>query len=1029
MRRRAALISLLALACTRPRAYPGLDQYPLRAAAATLFADVRPFEARFIAGRFRPCPADHPRLPSTCDPRLPEAIQRRAAELAGRVSQALQDPASTDAVWTSAILDLVSGSRDERSLSRIIGALHEVVARDPASAAALNDAAVAHFVRMGLRDRPEELLEAVTIGWKAVQADPGSAVARYNLALYLDQLQLRSRAEASYAAARQVETDPRWAADIDRRAARTQAHSAIRWPPPPPSQAFPSVALIDSAAKLDAETVRDYAMEQLLPYWARTKALDAMSAVGRALAAVGDSTIAWTAATLEHLEGGDADIVSRSVLSLEAAQALNRTERYSEARPQYEQAILGLGRGLPRTSDPRRLALRDLAALRLGMLQIHAGRFGAADSIHRTLIARYTGHLGAETLVGQAQWQLAISEGRQNRIGSAIRAFEAAAGALASAGDSISLASVRAELVEGYELVGQYSAALRSGLAGLAALRRHGPSAAWGTALVGVGASLERMGAVVPAIEVQREIIAYAERDGRPSDRAEAFAHLARGLAEIGQHDAAARAIDSGWTALGAAPDSGVVARLGAELDDVAGSVIQGGVPDSARVRLDRAIRYYEHQGLTVKLGPPLAARADLAWRGGNPVAARRDLERAAKQLTGLVRAATTPAERAALVGAKGAVYLRLTTLALETGDTLGAFLFAERARLSGSDADEEPAAPFDDRAVLALTPLEGRLVSWLIVDGRMTARDTAVSATTLRQKMERLERALQSGADSATTEALSIDLYRLLHEPAVNNLRPGQRLTIVADGFLQRVPFPALQLPRSRRYLIEEREIALGTRVSRGRPRKPGRGGERTLLVDGSSFDRDLFPDLEPIPFAAGEIAALRRARPGADVVAGDSVSATRMAGLLPRYGIIHFAGHARSVDDYPDQSHIVMAYRSSVTTGHLLTGSAIERLDLSGTSLVVLSACGTVPSAQGRWSGKGGLSRSFLLAGAGAVVSSVWQADDRGVGELMARFYIANPAADPVTALRVAQLGLLRDPRYGPRAARIWGAFRVEY
>ena len=113
------------------------------------------------------------------------------------------------------------------------------------------------------------------------------------------------------------------------------------------------------------------------------------------------------------------------------------------------------------------LVLQDLSALRLGMLQIHGGRFAAADSIHRSIIARYQGRRGAETLVGQAQWQLAISEGRQNRIGNAIRAFNAAATALATAGDSSAFGAVRAELVEGYELVGQYSAALRSGLAGL----------------------------------------------------------------------------------------------------------------------------------------------------------------------------------------------------------------------------------------------------------------------------------------------------------------------------------------------------------------------------------------------------------------------------------------------------------------------------------------------------------------------------------------------------------------------------------
>ncbi len=72
----------------------------------------------------------------------------------------------------------------------------------------------------------------------------------------------------------------------------------------------------------------------------------------------------------------------------------------------------------------------------------------------------------------------------------------------------------------------------------------------------------------------------------------------------------------------------------------------------------------------------------------------------------------------------------------------------------------------------------------------------------------------------------------------------------------------------------------------------------------------------------------------------------------------------------------------------GGILTANDIARMDLSGTDLVVLSACQT---GQGKATPEGlyGLQRAFKKAGVGTMVMSLWNVSDRTSSEFMATFY----------------------------------------
>ena len=106
------------------------------------------------------------------------------------------------------------------------------------------------------------------------------------------------------------------------------------------------------------------------------------------------------------------------------------------------------------------------------------------------------------------------------------------------------------------------------------------------------------------------------------------------------------------------------------------------------------------------------------------------------------------------------------------------------------------------------------------------------------------------------------------------------------------------------------------------------------------------------------------------------------------------------------------------------VLTALEVLSLNLTGTRLAILSACETGLGEIHEGEGVYGLRRAFQEAGAGSVVSSLWEVSDAGTQTLMASLYgRLLKGEDPHQALRDAQLEMLRNGKWS--SPYIWSAF----
>jgi CHAT domain-containing protein/tetratricopeptide (TPR) repeat protein len=315
------------------------------------------------------------------------------------------------------------------------------------------------------------------------------------------------------------------------------------------------------------------------------------------------------------------------------------------------------------------------------------------------------------------------------------------------------------------------------------------------------------------------------------------------------------------------------------------------------------------------------------------------------------------------------------------------------------------------------------------------------------------------AAADTAATgpaipaqvfDLASNELYDLLLEPAAGSLETGEKLIIVPDGLLNRLPFALLK--SGNRHLVEDHDVSYAPslrtlRYLRERNAVRSRSShapEYDVIAIGASGESATGPKggarvypftdipIEPLPRAAQE------AKDVASVFSRSLVLAGRSAGegalresRIDDTGILHFAARAYIDNDDPRRSFVVLNPErgfgdtlARLPEDGLLQWHEIAALKLNA-ALVTLSACRSAGGALSYGEGISGLTQAFLYAGGGCVLAAQLDIPDELAGEMTVEYYRnIKKGLDASAALGAAQRAALA--KGGAIASpAVWGAF----
>ena len=232
--------------------------------------------------------------------------------------------------------------------------------------------------------------------------------------------------------------------------------------------------------------------------------------------------------------------------------------------------------------------------------------------------------------------------------------------------------------------------------------------------------------------------------------------------------------------------------------------------------------------------------------------------------------------------------------------------------------------------------------------------------------------------------------LHDRLWSPLAPLLGTRGQVVVVPHRELHYVPFAALF--DGRHWLVQTHQISLAPSASvwLARQRQPPPRFDHVLALGvGGDTLPQIGQELLAIAAAFGPGATLRR-----DADASRAV----LLAEAPQADVLHLACHGRFRADSP-------AFSSLQLGDGPVTLQDLRALRLQA-SLVTLSACETGLSHLAPGDEVQGLVRAFLLAGAGAVLATLWPVDDAATAALVSHFYAALQAGvGPAAALQQAQ------------------------
>lgn len=294
-------------------------------------------------------------------------------------------------------------------------------------------------------------------------------------------------------------------------------------------------------------------------------------------------------------------------------------------------------------------------------------------------------------------------------------------------------------------------------------------------------------------------------------------------------------------------------------------------------------------------------------------------------------------------------------------------------------------ASQLREESLLMFSWFNGKLFALALTEAgeKVVALDTTGISSDIKALRAILDVAVPDQQTIASYRSLAHRLYQQLFQPIAEILPPGRPLLVIPDGPLSTLPFEALlteqpsTLPDNDQfpYLLHRHRIRYASSWAVDQIHKnkePFFTQNRSVAVVAHS---GLAAYFQPTHDSLKMHAAQYQEHIG-------GISPQRLQALAAPANILHFSAHAKSNPDILQDNYIYLSRNDK------LDAASIESLDLSN-KLVVLAACETRLGQQRTGEGNFTISRSFRLAGAQHVVSSLWQVKGPPTKELLEEFY----------------------------------------
>lgn len=301
-----------------------------------------------------------------------------------------------------------------------------------------------------------------------------------------------------------------------------------------------------------------------------------------------------------------------------------------------------------------------------------------------------------------------------------------------------------------------------------------------------------------------------------------------------------------------------------------------------------------------------------------------------------------------------------------------------------------------------------------------------------------------QRNSKQKDRESALTSLHRMLLDNCMCAIKHGEvvfshgcpisqdEIVLVPDEFLYMVPFAALKDPLTGRYLVETKRIRIVPSIATlkllsDRPKDLDSKGE-ALIIGNPSVGKVIcngqereFSSLFHTKIEAIGISNLFSVTP---LIEEHATKSAVLEKLRQGVSVVHVAAHGDA-----DKATIALAPSAEVKAAripeeedYMLTMADIQKTQVKA-QLVVLSCC---HSGLGKIKAEGviGMCRAFLIAGARAVVGSLWAIDDDATREFMIQFYLnLYEKKSASLSLQLAMQYMMKDDEYSE--PKYWAPF----